>query len=380
MPLIQMPTISLNLPDGISGSGRMANSVLPLSLGEAVEAVVDAKTGTSSFLLNIKNGSLSAYSELPLSKGERLTVRVEQLQPQVVLSIVQRGGDRSSAIMSSYAASSSANPEALRDIFVLGRDILNEASLLAALPEGAKKIIGKIADIIDSLMLSGASGKEQFSLKNYLANLGMFLEFDLRQVLEGKKDLKNLKQGSLKGLLQRLSVELKVAQGRENSPDELKILARLAGFSEKTIKTIEGYQIINMQSATKEGEFFFQLPVALQQEIRTADLFISREKAKKGANGGNRYQVVMFLTLDALGEMMVDASLNGNRFGCLLKFADPAVGEFISGFTAELEKNIREIGFADVLLSCVHSDSIGKARSDCYQEVFFERGAVDVFA
>ena len=380
MPLIQMPTISLNLPDGISGSGRMANSVLPLSLGEAVEAVVDAKTGTSSFLLNIKNGSLSAYSELPLSKGERLTVRVEQLQPQVVLSIVQRGGDRASAIMSSYAAYSSANPEALRDIFVIGRDILNETSLLATLPEGAKKIIGKIADIIDSLMLSGASGKDQFSLKNYLANLGMFLEFDLRQALEGKKDLKNLKQESLKGLLQRLSVELKVAQGRENSPDELKILARLAEFSEKTIKTIEGYQIINMQSATKEGEFFFQLPVVLQQEIRTADLFISGEKAKKGANGGNRYQVVMFLTLDALGEMMVDASLNGNRLGCVLKFADPAVGEFISGFTAELEKNIREIGFADVLLSCVHSDSIGKARSDCYQEVFFDRGAVNVFA
>ncbi|MHB8829996.1 MAG: hypothetical protein ACYC6Q_10775 [Syntrophales bacterium] len=358
----------------------MANSVLPLSLGEAVEAVVDAKTGTSSFLLNIKNGSLSAYSELPLSKGERLTVRVEQLQPQVVLSIVQRGGDRSSAIMSSYAAYSSANPEALRDIFVIGRDILNETSLLATLPEGAKKIIGKIADIIDSLMLSGASGKDQFSLKNYLANLGMFLEFDLRQALEGKKDLKNLKQESLKGLLQRLSVELKVAQGRENSPDELKILARLAEFSEKTIKTIEGYQIINMQSATKEGEFFFQLPVVLQQEIRTADLFISGEKVKKGANGGNRYQVVMFLTLDALGEMMVDASLNGNKLGCVLKFADPAVGEFISGFTAELEKNIREIGFADVLLSCVHSDSIGKARSDCYQEVFFDRGAVNVFA
>ncbi|MCK9362272.1 MAG: hypothetical protein M0P74_01525 [Syntrophales bacterium] len=374
-----MPTISLYSAEGTSGAGKTTSSALPLSLGETVEAVVDAKTGTSRFLLTIKNGSLSANSELPLAKGERLTVRVEQLQPQVVLSIVQRG-DQSSSIISGYAAYSSANPEALRDIFALGRELFSEGSLLNALSDSAKKIIGKIANILDSLMLSPAPGKDQFSLKNYLTNLGMFLEFDLRQVLAGKKDLKNLKQDSLKGLLQQLSTELKAQQGKENSPDNLKTLARLLEFSEKAIKTIEGNQIINMQSAAKEGELFFQIPVFLQNDVRTADLFINTEKEKNDASGGKRYQVVMFLSLDALGEMMVDASLNGNKLGCVLKFAEPAVQEFVSGFTQELEKNIREIGFADVFLNCVQSDSIAKAKGECYQELFLDRGAVNVFA
>jgi hypothetical protein len=379
MPSVQMPTISVYTSERPSGSGKAAGSALPLSTGETVEAIVDAKTGPSRFLLTIKNSAVSAYSDLPLSPGEKLSVRVEQLQPQVILSIVQQE-DPSSAIIGRYASYSRANPEGLRDIFLLGQDILSPGALLEALPEGAKKVIGKIINMLDSLMFTAASAKDQPSLKNYLANLGMFLESDLRKVLEGKAELKYLQQDSLKGLLQQLVTELKAQLEKENSPADLKIIEKLLEFSEKAIKTIEGRQIINAQSGKNEGNIFLQIPVVLPNDIRMADLFINTEKEEKNANGGKRYNVLMFLNLDALGEMMVDASLSGNRLGCVLKFADPAVAEFISGFAVELKKNIREIGFADVSLNFIHSDSIERTKADCYQDLFPDRAVVSVYA
>jgi hypothetical protein len=251
---------------------------------------------------------------------------------------------------------------------------------LENLPEGAKGIIGRIVNILDSLMLTSATAKGQTFLKNYLANLGMLIESDLRQVLEGKTDLQYLQQDSLKGLLQQLTAELKAQQEKENSPANLKILDKLLEFSEKAVKTIEGHQLINAQSGKNEGNFFVQIPVVLPHDVRMADLFINTEKERKDAKGGKRYNVSMFLNLDALGEMMVDATLTGNRLGCVLKFSDPAVAEFIFGFTTVLEKNIREIGFADVSFKCIQSDSIEKAKADCCRYLFPDRAVVNVFA
>jgi hypothetical protein len=316
---------------------------------------------------------------LPLSIGAKLTVRVLQLRPQVVLSIVQPE-DPASTLTSRYASFSRANPEALRDIFLTGRDIFGDAPLLAALPGKTQKILRSIVAVLDSLMFSTASGKDQFSLKNYLSNLGMLLEFDLRQAIEGKNDLNDLKQDGLKGLLLKLAVELKAQEAKENSPESLRNLGKLIEFTEKAVKTIEGFQIINVQSGAKEGDIFFQIPVVLPGDVRMADLYINTEKDKNDPDGGRRHQVVMFLSLDALGEMMVEASLTGNKLGCVLKIADPAVQEFISGFVRELEKNIRDIGFADVYLTCIHSDSIGKTKSEYYQQLFFDRDAINVFA
>ncbi len=379
MPSIQMPTISIFPAAGKTGAGKAAPSVLPLTLGEMVEAIVGAKTGTSRFLLTIRNSTLSAYSDLPLSRGEKLTVRVEQLQPQVVLSIV-RNADSSSSIISRYASWSRANPEALKDIFTLGREIFGEGVRLEALPERARSIMAGILNSIDSFMTTGASAKDTFSLKNYLTNLGLMLEFDLRKVIEGKKEIKDLNREVLKVLFQRLSEELKAGQSKENSAEDIHNILKILDFSEKAIRTLEGLQIINTQSEADEGRIFLQIPVVFPDDVRTADLFVRTEKDNMEAGGVKRYHVAIFLSLDTLGEMMADATLTGNKLLCVFKFENPAAREFVSGFTGELERNIMEIGFGDVLLNCVHSDSVEKTRREYHQEFFSGFDAVNVFA
>jgi hypothetical protein len=181
-------------------------------------------------------------------------------------------------------------------------------------------------------------------------------------------------------LLQQLANELKAWQGRENNPDNILHLSKMIEFSERAVKTIEGRQVLNAHSFSSEGSGFFQIPVFLPNDVRAADLFINTEQDKNEGGEGRKYNVAIFLTLDALGEMMVDASMAGGKLRCVLKFADPEIKEFISSFMDDLEREIRGIGFGDVLLNCIHSSSIGKSRMDCFQDVFSDQEAINVFA
>jgi hypothetical protein len=381
MTAIQMPTISVSAVEKKAGETKTASAVLPLALGEMAEAVVNEKDGDNRYLLTIKNRLLSAFSNIPLSRGEKLAVRVDQLHPQVMLSIVQPE-DSSSAIINRYISYSRANPDAMKEIFLQGLELFNDGDMLPSLPKAVRDAGGKIAVLLNALIFSNKSekGPVQTPLKGYLADIGVTLESALRQALEGKSDVKDVRQDSLKALLQKFGDLLKIEQEKENSPETVKNLAKLVDFSEKAVKTIEGQQIINAQSGGREGNVFLQVPVALPNDVRVADLFINAEEDGGGAGEGRRYNVSMFLDLDALGEMMAEASLFGNKLRCMLKFSDPATAEFVSVFTGDLEKNIREIGFGDVSLSCVHSDAIGRAKNVCYRELFSDREMVNVFA
>jgi hypothetical protein len=173
--------------------------------------------------------------------------------------------------------------------------------------------------------------------------------------------------------------ELQVIRQRENSKENIKNITQLIDFTEKSIKTIEGHQILNLQSSIKNEGYFFQIPVFLREEVSTADIFIDTQKEGKGSNSKKRSHVLIFLDLDALGDMMVDASLAGNSMGCVFKFADPSAKEFFSSFIGELENKITEVGFETVFLNCVVDNSIEKTKGDCFREFFPDRDAVNFF-
>jgi hypothetical protein len=378
---IQTPTLSVAPVEKKSGEARPGGAALPLALGEMAEAVVNEKEGDTRYLLTIKNRLLSAFSNIPLSRGEKLTVRVDQLHPQLTLSLV-RPEDAAAAIINRYASYSRANPEAMKELFLQGMEMFNDSDSLSALPKTAREIGAKVASLLNTLVFSRESGNAptSASLKGYLANIGMLLESALRKAVEGKADVKTVQQDSLKALLQGLADELQALVEKENNPETLRNMQKFADFAEKAVKTIEGQQLMNSASGTNDKTVFLQVPVALPNDVSVADLFIDTEEEGAGAGEGKRYNVSMFLDLDALGEMAAEASLFGNKLRCVLKFSDPATAEFVSVFSGELEKSIREIGFGDVSLGCVHSDAIGREKGEHYQDIFTDREVVNVFA
>ena len=132
------------------------------------------------------------------------------------------------------------------------------------------------------------------------------------------------------------------------------------------------YQNCRPSSRRTGGRFHQNLP------IRTGELFIETEKDGDGATAGKRYHVVLFLNMDALGDIMVDASLAGNKLGCLFKFDDPEAQQFFSTFLDDLKNSISMLGYECGFLNCMTSKSINETKEDYHRELFSDRCAINV--
>jgi hypothetical protein len=381
MNSINIPIISSLSPDKAFGAGKSAATVLPLSVGQIVEAIVVEKAGHSRFVLTAKDYSFLANSDLPLGKGERLIVRVEQLNPQIILRAVNRQ-EVSSLIISEYKSTYRSNPDALREMFTMGRDVLNQKSLMDLLPGKAKEYIGNILKLMDASVFSPSSLKNPLFVKDYVSNLGLLLEYNLRKTVQEKGERGNPRSGeTLKGLLMKLSEELRPQLGGDGiaGKEDVQKVAQLAKFTEASIKTIECQQMINVSYKTNDANYVLQIPILFPEEIKTGDLFIETEKDGGGGNAGKRYHVVMFLDMDALGEMMVDVSLAGNKLGCVFKFDDPEAKEFFSAFLGDLENAVSLLGYECNFLNCVSLETLKETREYYHRELFSDRDAVNVF-
>jgi hypothetical protein len=380
MAPIHLFNISSSALEKTPGIRNIAPALSTISVGETIPVLIAEKSGSSRFMLTMKDRSYLADSDLPLTKGEKIMVKVEQLNPQIILRILNREGT-SSLIINEYNRNYSANPEALRDMFRTGRDIFNQESLMELLPEKAKESIRSILKIMDVLVFSPISLKNPLFIKDYISNLGLLMESNLMKKIRDKRDITNLNaEEGLKGFLIKLSEELRAQRmdGNDVGKEDLQKIAQLTKFTETSIKTIENQQMINISYKEGSGNYVLQIPILYPDGIRTGELFIETEKDGDGDTPGKRYHVVMFLNMDALGDIMVDASLAGNKLGCLFKFDDPEAQQFFSAFLDDLKKSISMLGYEWGFLNCMTSETIKETIEDYHRELFSDRCAINV--
>jgi hypothetical protein len=265
----------------------------------------------------------------------------------------------------------------------MGRDIFNQESLMELLPEKAKESIRNILKIMDALVFSPISMKNSLFVKDYISNLGLLLEYNIMKNVQEKGDMVKLNpEEGLKGLLIKLSEELRVQRmdGYFASKEELQKIAQLTKFTETSIKTIENQQMINISSEEGSGNYVLQIPILCPDGIRTGELFIETEKNGDDDTAGKRYHFVMFLNMDALGDIMVDASLTGNTLGCLFKFDDSEAQQFFSTFLDDLKNSIKVLGYECGFLNCMTSETIKETKDNYHRELFSDRCAINVLA
>lgn len=358
----------------------MSTGVSSLSVGEIIHVQVAEKSGASRFILDAKNINLLVDSDFSLTKGEKLTVKVEQTSPNIVLRILNRD-DVSSLMIRQHALNYQANSEALSDMFRMGREILNEKSLMALLSEKAKENIRNILKLMDASVLSVKSFQNPMFLKDYVSNLGLLLEYSLRKMIQGKIQTKDLKpEEGLKGILIKLSEQLQtqMMDGMFTGKEEGHKIDQLIKFAESSAKTIENHQLINISYRENSGNYVLQIPILCSEGIRTGELFIEIDKDGDRDAEGKKYNVIMFLNMDALGDVMVDASLKGNKITCLFKFDDPEAQNFFTSFLDNLKNNINGLGYDCGLLKCMTSKTINETREDYHRELFQDRCEINV--
>jgi len=346
-----------------------------------LEAFIAEKAGSSRYLLTIGNFDFLAETDLPLTVGQKLSVSVEQLKPQVLLRLIDREAIVS-AFAKDYLRNFRVNPEALQDIFTVGRELLPQKSLFEALPQGTREKILQVLKIMDALVFSSTSQKNPLFIKDYIANLGLLQEYGLVKMFQERKEA-GTRPGreNLKGSLLKLAGELQdlVKKNYALAPEEAKNLHQLIKFTESSVKAIETQQMVNVFSREGDGAFTLQIPFLFPDGIRQGEIFIETGDGRGPENEKKRCRVVMFLSMDALGNLVVEASLREKTLGCSFKFEDPEARMFFSVLLEELRNNLSRQGYDWEYLSCVTENDFASRRAECRQALFCGQDSVNLF-
>lgn len=277
-----------------------------------------------------------------------------------------------------------ANPDALLGIFKKGQEIFYHPADSAGLSASAKEALVNIQKLMETLLVSPASLKDPLFLRNYITNLGLSLESQWQALAKQEKPLSQPPADNLKGSLLKLSAALQ-AQLKENSSlraAELPELQLLAKFTEGAAKAIETQQLLNVFSQENGDKYLLPIPLFFPTGVRNGEIIIDTGQGEGKRKGGmeDKFHVVMFLNMDNLGDMMVDATLAGKKLSGVFKFADQEAREYFSSFMDALRAALRQAGYECDYLTCTTTPNIRMERQDYHREIFREQDAVNLYA
>jgi len=346
---------------------KKLDSLPPLSVGEIVEAEILERQGVRTFLISFKNRSISADSEIPLQVGEKRSVRVEQLSPRVILRVLQN--EKSESLkFADFVKYISANPKALLDIFVEGSGRFNLENLGELVTLLGKEDIETIQKLIQSMTMSKGNLNDSF-FKDYIYNLGYLMERELAEVLEKRFGRgKHLASASknLKGLLGKLSDRINLLTKNDRHPGA----ERLSNFIRSSLKTIEAHQVVNSLLQDNENEYMFQIPVLFPEYMGLAEIYVKFEDMDSNSGDREKQQKVLFLlNMDALGDIVVEATIESKRIGCVVRCSREEIRAFTVPLLQELEEKLTGVGYDIDHLTCVTGTDISMIKKIEYEKI-----------
>ena len=355
-------------------------SLPPLFAGEVVEVEIIEKVGKSNILILLKNNRILADSDLPLRSGEKRLVRVEKLYPRVVFRILQSEKSKNPKI-ADYMRFYRLNPKLLFDFFKEGVSRFNPENLGELVRYIGRDDLEGIQKIIQSMVVSRENLEKPSFFRDYIYNFGYLMEKGLEKALKkrfGKmSNVRNASQ-NLKGLLIKMCDKLQLPEGKMNLPGAEGFLR----FAHSSLKIIEAHQVVNFISQENENAYMFQIPVSFPENMGLAEIFVKLEDDGSGAGGWKKQKKILFLlNMDALGEIVVETSIEKKNVGCVVKCRDENLRNFISPFLNELGNKLITLGYGINYLKCVvNTDSSGL--EDEYRRVrsLYSEEGIDLMA
>ena len=139
--------------------------------------------------------------------------------------------------------------------------------------------------------------------------------------------------------------------------------------------------MINIHLQENDSKYLLQIPLLFPDGVRTGEIFIEGRESGPGGEGKDRkFHVVMFLSMDQLGDLVVVASLRGTKVACVFKFSDPGAQEFFSPYLAGLGDALHQIGYDCDSLTSRLTDDLPVLRQDYHREMFYDQDAINLFA
>ena len=151
-------------------------------LGESLDVLVLNNTPGNKALLQIKNATLTAESPFPLPIGEKLTVRVDQLKPSVILRMINRDEGESLRI-NEFLKFQRSNPGALKDLIVAARTLFSGDTLKNLSEYLPENDLQGMLKTFDQILISKDNISNPLFLKDFIIALGLTGERRLLKAL-----------------------------------------------------------------------------------------------------------------------------------------------------------------------------------------------------
>jgi len=375
-----LPPSVLSLERGILSPAAAPGSLI---LGERLEALVIGRYSEQKVRLQLGSFIVTADSQISLNVGDKLTVRVERLFPAVILRVFD-GASKELLRIGEFLKSYRANPDALKGLLQEARTLFG-AERQDPFPERLSKgEIQSVVRLLGQIVVSKDNVGRPLYLKESLTALGLDFERGLLRTPAGGTGTKGESApSSLKEVLLKWSAEGSIPGATTEpassvTPDQG---TALRTFVEQALRVIESLQMVNVLAQEQDQLTVLQIPCQCADGIRMQDLFIERDGrgGQDGQEGG--YRVVLFVDLDALGTLAVEASLQKGRFQCTIKGPDSAVLDYLGKSLPELEAQLAQLGYREARVQCLTEDDLPAWRRDfLMQYSLYSQSSINVSA
>jgi hypothetical protein len=333
-----------------------------LRSGELFEALVLRNHSDGKVTVQIKNTSITAETRVALNAGEKITLRVEQMSPNIILRMA---GETEIQKMGTLLRLHRSHSGALAELFSGAKDILDPALIEAHAGQAAAKTAMALLKGLEAAVFSMKTAENPLFVKDMMLWVGLLLE---RNLLKGQE--KQDRMATIKELLVKLASAIRESDSADR-------LYSILAFLEDGVKAVEAQQIALVLGQELDQSLVLQAACQFPMGIRMQDIFI--EQDAEGPDGQKRFHAILLLSMDALGEVIADASACGNRLDCVLYGETPEACDFLTAMLPELWDRLRAAVYTEPSVRCLLERNMKEAKSDRLSEKkLFSLHAVDI--
>jgi hypothetical protein len=288
------------LPAHANGTGQLP----ALALGQELEAVVIEELGGGRLLLQIDGTLVEADGPEDLINGQPVRLRVEQLQPRVLLQIIARGSTLEAEAARLLRSELIARQQAGKLLDVLRYELAALPNVGSAEDDRSPKLAHLRAWIATTLESSAPPSPEVIAL--WGRDGGLFYESKLfHHEAAHPESLTDLATRDFKGLLL-------------GTLEELKGNALSAGLKEALaaqLKNVERQQVANVLAQLEGGGLQLQIPIFTGAGFFTALIALEADgrNLKNDAPDEQGYRLLFALDLETFGATRIDAYVVGGE-------------------------------------------------------------------
>ncbi len=336
------------------------DAVLNLKIGQILSGEVVNTIDSNNAIVRFNEFEVLANTTKELTNGEPLTVKVESLNPQVIMRLIEADSLPEDKLIS-----------------ILKRLPIQKADFGKSIENLIKTISNNISD-------SNFKSEPLLKFKEALFNFPIKLSEDtkpedIRKIIKDSgifyenKILKLLETGLSKESIKELNNDIKnnlmlFIKDYMSTSDNLKINKELEKGLKNLINNIESQQSVNIlaQSDSKinpeQKNFIFQIPYIIQNEFKTIKFYLKNNKQGKGEEKSKEeYSLVFILDMSNTGMLRINVNIKNKNVYCNINTEKEKVASFLRQSMPDLVKRLSLIGLkATVECSVATKEYISK--------------------